>query len=518
MKNLFALLGLLALTTPAIAQASAKVMNPGEAYGQLVFLSEADVQGNSQKFKDLSPLSIPVFAELPMELSVVAGAITLKQQNLLSHVQIKSRARKTPNLDISGLEGGMQNPLLAAYTDGTWVHLLLGADESISIQPSTEAAATEFYQRNKPVDVKLVSDLTATQIFRSEELGSPDFVRVGSKAANYSELARTLNSPERTVVRTGYGLPFFYYQEFVDSNPAIKKAIERLLKDPLMNRISKVSYRAEKLAALQTLMNSEEAVVSPALIAKLMDILENTKNPAGQTRKMKFRSSTNSEDLPNFNGAGLYTSDAYNPFKKGVEKDRAAKEKSLAKTLRTVWSSVWNLRAYEERNYFRIPHIDVKMGIQINPSFANEGVDGVVVTKNVANRADLPGAGVYVEAQRGDKYSVANPEGGTKPERILVLIDEANPLNQEAYVIHVLQKSNVADDGETVLPTDNLNPIMTDAQVKDLVWQSKKAEAHFGPIFADGQPGFSLDIEFKVDSEETGAPAVYLKQARPYID
>src|SRR5687768_1458430 len=78
-----------------LAQADAQVMNAGEAFGQLVYLTVEDVQKPTQKFKALNPLSIPVFDELPVELAVVAGAITLQKQNLLSHVQLKSRARHT---------------------------------------------------------------------------------------------------------------------------------------------------------------------------------------------------------------------------------------------------------------------------------------------------------------------------------------------------------------------------------------------------------------------------------------
>lgn len=514
---LLAALALFAASAPA--RADARVMNAGEAYGQLVYLSEQDVIGNSPKFKALSPLSIPVFAELPMELSVVAGAITLKQQNLLSHVQIKSRARKTPNLDISGLAGGLESPLMKPYKDGDWVHLLLEESGCIVLEPSTEQAAIQAYEAKKGGDIQLRYDLTATQLFRHSELSWRDFDKVGSKAANYAELARLLNSPERTVVRTGYALPFYYFQEFVNSNAALKAAIDKALRDPLMKKVSRVSYREEKLKGIQDMILSEkQTVISQDLVNKLIDTFEGELDVQGQKRKMKLRSSTNSEDLPNFNGAGLYNSESYKPFKKKVEKDRAKKEESLREALRIVWASVWNLRAFDERAYFRIPHGDVKMGVQINPSFGDEGVDGVVVTKNVANRPNLPGDAVYVEAQRGDKYSVANPEKGTRPEQILVRIDRRDPLNQAAYEIHVLQKSNIADDKETVLDHDNPNPIMSDAEIKDLVFQSLKAEAHFKSLFGRDNPDFALDLEFKVDAEDTGARQVYLKQARPYID
>lgn len=321
------------------------------------------------------------------------------------------------------------------------------------------------------------------------------------------------------MVRTGYALPFYYYQEFVNSNAALKALIEKALRDPLMKKVSRVSYREEKLKAIQDMiLNEQQTVISQELVNKLIGTFEGVLDVQGQKRKMKLRSSTNSEDLPNFNGAGLYSSESYKPFKKKVEKDRAKKEESLREALRIVWASVWNLRAFDERAYFRIPHGDVKMGVQINPSFGDEGVDGVVVTKNVANRPELQGAAVYVEAQRGDKYSVANPEKGTRPEQILVLIDGSNKLNQDAYRIHVLQKSNIADDKETVLDHDNPNPIMSDAEIKDLVFQSLKAELHFQALFGRNDPDFALDLEFKVDSEDTGVRQVYLKQARPYID
>jgi hypothetical protein len=501
------------------AQAAAKVMNPGEAVGQLVYLSVDDVKNETEKYKNLSPLSIPVFAELPLDMSVVAGAVTLKQQNLLSHVQLKSRARHTPNLDISELEGGTENELFKAHGDGAWVRMVLGADQSILIEPSTEANAAVFYSRKKTAVVKLQSDVQTNTIFRTEDLRSADFVRVGSKAANYGELANTLNSASRTLVRTGFGVPFFYYQEFIELNPPIKTAIERILRDPLMSRVAKVSYREAKLKALRDLMESEDAVMNEQLIDELISRFEQFRTKKGLPRQMKLRSSTNSEDLPNFNGAGLYTSESYKPVnKEGKEKKPKKKREELKEALQTVWASVWNLRAFDERAFFRIPHDEVRMGIQVNPSFPDEGADGVVVTKNMADDPRFPGRGVYIEVQRGDKHSVANPEAGVKPQKILVLIDDSNPLDSTKYAVQVLQNSNVADDNESILPNDNPIPVMSADEARDLALQSLKAEAHFKPVLDPENENFSLDLEFKVDSEDTGARQVYLKQARPYID
>jgi phosphoenolpyruvate synthase/pyruvate phosphate dikinase len=222
--------------------------------------------------------------------------------------------------------------------------------------------------------------------------------------------------------------------------------------------------------------------------------------------------------LPNFNGAGLYDSESYKPNKSGEEKSKKKKEKSLREALQVVWASIWNLRAFDERSFFQIPHSEVKMGIEVNLSFGKEKVDGVVVTKNVPNIPGFSEKAVYIEAQRGDKYNATKPEDGTRPEQILVYVDAANPLNQSAYAIAILQKSNVADDMETVLPTDNPNPIMSDEEIKDLAFQALRGEAHFKGIFGRDNNDFALDLEFKVDDKETGARQVYLKQARPYID
>lgn len=511
-----AVMATLAMT--GTAYAAAKVMNPGDATGQLVYLSADDVLKESPKYKSLSPLSIPVFGEMPLDMSVVAGAITVKQQNLLSHVQLKSRARHTPNLDISALEGGLDNPMFKNYPDGSWIRMVLGADGSIKIEASTEAAATAAYNKKKTAKVNLEADVTNSTIFRTEELGSPDFVRVGSKAANYGELAKTLNTASRTVVRPGFGIPFYYYEEFINANPKIKAAIEALLRDPLMKRVAKVEYREAKLKAIRDMMTATDAVMNEKLIDDLLARFEQVRFE-NKPRKMKLRSSTNSEDLPNFNGAGLYTSESYKPFnKKGEEKKDAKKRESLKEALQTVWASVWNLRAYDEREFFAIPHSQVRMGMQVNPSFANEGADGVVVTKNMAGDSRYPGYGVYIEAQRGDDHSVANPEPGVKPMRVLVLVDQNDKLNMAKYDVKVLQNSNIADDNKAILPQDNPTPVMSADEIKDLVYQSLKAEAHFGPTLDPQNKNFSLDLEFKVDAEDTGKRQIYLKQARPYID
>ena len=511
---------LLMLLSPLSAKAAATVMNPGEAKGQLIILSEQDVEKESPKYKALTPYSIPVFPQLPAELAVVAGAITLSQQNLLSHVQLKSRARGTPNLDISGLEGGMSNPLLKDFKDGDWIHMVLKADGTIELAQSTEDAAIEFQKNRKPQPpVTLKSDYTDTRILTTEQTGWQDFVKVGSKAANYGELSKIMNTPgQHPVVRPGFAITIHYYREFLEQNPDIKEAIRKMLADPLMKRIAKVEYREAKLKAIRDMIMSKKSKLNDQLVDSLIDQMDQHKTRKGQPKKFKLRSSTNAEDLPNFNGAGLYSSMSYKPVAKKVELSRDEKRELVKEAMRLVYGSVWNFRAYEERTFFGIPHGEVAMGMQVKPSFSDEEVDGVLVTKNIAKDPRYTGPAVYFEAQRGDKYGVANPQHGEKPEKILVLYDEKNPLDMNAYQIKVLQKSNVADDKKTILPHDNPNPIMTDKEIKETILLALKAHIAMKPTVGDDDPNFSLDLEFKVDMEDTGTRKIYYEQARPYIE
>jgi hypothetical protein len=496
----------------------AKVMNAGEAYGQIIYLTADDVKTESPKYKNINALSIPVFAELPLDLTVVAGAITLKQQNLVSHVQLKSRARHTPNLDISQLSGGLDSDLMKSLKDYDWVHMVLSKEGKILIEPSNEQAAMTNYKSKRHEPVKLPADLNATAIYKSEEISWQDNDKVGSKAANYAELGKALNTPERKVVRMGYAIPFYYYQQFIDGNPTIKAAIAKMLKDPLMEKIAKVTYREEKLTAVREMILADTSVIDAKFLNDLLTTFDQVKGKDGLPARMKLRSSTNSEDLPNFNGAGLYDSEAYKPTKDGKEKSTEKKIESLKKALRVVWASIWSLRAFDERSYFQIPHAEVKMAMQVNPTFGVEFVDGVVVTKNIAGDSSYPGAAVYIECQRGDKFNATKPEAGTWPTKMLVQYDESQPQNSAAYKVITLQKSNIADDGTTILAGENPNDMMTEAEAKDLAAQVLKAQNHFKPLLGKDKTDFALDLEFKIDSQDTGQRQVYLKQARPYID
>ena len=64
------------------------------------------------------------------------------------------------------------------------------------------------------------------------------------------------------------------------------------------------------------------------------------------------RSSSNSEDLPNFSGAGLYTT---------VPNVRG--EQQLIDAIKKVWASLWNFEAYEARERANVDHSKIFMAV-----------------------------------------------------------------------------------------------------------------------------------------------------------
>ena len=62
--------------------------------------------------------------------------------------------------------------------------------------------------------------------------------------------------------------------------------------------------------------------------------------PEGQS--LRYRSSTNNEDLPGFNGAGLYDSKTQDPDE--------TEEDGIDKSLKQVFASLWTFRAFTERS------------------------------------------------------------------------------------------------------------------------------------------------------------------------
>ena len=200
---------------------------------------------------------------------------------------------------------------------------------------------------------------------------------------------------------------------------------------------------------------------------------------------VRLRSSTNSEDLADFNGAGLY---------KSVKATR--REKDLpSDEIRKVWASVWSFKAFEERSLWNIDHMSVQMAVAVHEAFPDEVANGVIITQNIA---DFSVAGIYANIQLGET-SITNPEGGERPE-IISIIPSAGLGVQSVLLQH------------STLSPDAL--ILTDKEINELYLTVQKIQRYFAKLYNEYPDAFALDIEFKVMGSER---KLIYKQVRPYV-
>ena len=199
---------------------------------------------------------------------------------------------------------------------------------------------------------------------------------------------------------------------------------------------------------------------------------------------LRYRSSTNNEDLPGFNGAGLYDSKTQHP--------EETEEDGISKSLKQVFASLWTFRAFTEREFHRIDHLTTAMGVLVHPNYSDELANGVAVSFDPVRGRD---GAYYVNTQIGEDL-VTNPDAHSVPEEIL--------LNQSGSYT-VLWTSNQVPPGQLLLSYN---------QVRQLRQHLTVIHDHFKGLYnpAPGTP-FAIEIEFKITSENILA----IKQARPWV-
>ena len=188
--------------------------------------------------------------------------------------------------------------------------------------------------------------------------------------------------------------------------------------------------------------------------------------------------------LPGFNGAGLYDS-------KTQHAEETA-EDGISKSLKQVFASLWNFRAFIERDFHRIDHMKTAMGVLVHPNYTDELVNGVAVSADPAYGTEDT---YYVNAQLGEDL-VTNPEVHSVPEEVLMF-------SSGDYSVVAL--SNLVLPGQI---------LMTSEQIEQLRSHLVTIHERFSELYeVDDDDQFAVEIEFKITSQNTLA----IKQARPWI-
>lgn len=461
-------------------------LNLATSTGLLRFYAATDVDGGYTPFRE-----IVVLDAVPNDISIVAGIVTEQFQTPLAHINVLSVNRGTPNM---GLRNARTNPELVAL-EGKWVELTVGAFDW-SVREISEADADAWWEANKPAplvvqpmdlsvtdlrDAADMLDLDTTDLATAISGAIPAF---GAKATNYGALADAALLGEPIPVQPGFGVPMYYYEQFMSDN-GLWNRIEALMADPDWGD---PAVRGEQLELFK-----DELRAAP-MRPEVVELIRAKAAATFPGEDARFRSSTNSEDLGAFTGAGLYNSETGQPDLAGDGTD------TIEWAVKKVWSQVWNPRAYEEREYYSMNHLDVGMGLLVHANFPDEESNGVAITNNPYDTTGLEPA-FYVNAQVGGE-DVVTPELGLLPDAYLHYY--YSPGQPIVYIQH----SSLVEEGETVLTT---------AQSNDLAVSLDAIHRFFQQAYGSEGGWYALEVDWKFDDKATpGTPELYIKQARPY--
>lgn len=418
---------------------------------------------------------IVVLDEVPVQLPPVAGIITTKPSTPLSHINLLAKGWGIPNVYIKNAQ-----ELLKPYNT-RWVEFDARRD-TYSIKQADNSSLDQYQKRlQQRLDLmKPRGDLSVRKIAGLDEQRVSSVVAYGAKSANLGELIHA-HIPGFTVP-PGFTIPFFYYDQFLSENK-LDDALYAMLNDQKF-----VHDPAYRRAALTRFRESfQKGTVNQALRAEVLR-RAHLEFPG---KGLFARSSTNSEDLPNFNGAGLYTT-----------MPNLKTDDQLIEGIKTVWASVWNFEAYEARERAGIDHSKIYMAVLIQEGINSES-SGVMITADPFNRQPdaINRGSIYISAKRGLGMRVV--EGQRIAEQVVF-----RPIANSVQVLTRSEEDSLLTfderGGIKELPISGERMVLTDEAVRRLAAAAEKIKSVFH--------GKDQDIEWAFMKGQ-----IYIVQARPYI-
>ena len=418
---------------------------------------------------------ILVLDEVPIQLPPVAGIITGKPSTPLSHINLLAKGWGVPNVYIKNAQ-----ELLKQY-NGWWVEFDARRD-AYTIKRADNSALDEYQKRLKErLDVmKPRYDLTVTRLAGLNEQRAMSSIAYGAKSANLGEITHA-RLPGVTIP-PGFTIPFFYYDQFLKENK-LDDAIYQMLNDQKF--VHDPAYRRIYLTKMRDRI--AHGTINPQLSEAVLRRLHLEFPGKG----VFARSSTNSEDLPNFSGAGLYSTA---PNVRGDDQ--------LIDAIRFVWASVWNFEAYEARERAGVEHTKIFMAVLIQEGIDSES-SGVMITADPFNReSTVENQGsIYISAKRGLGMKVV--EGKKVAEQIV--------FRPRANAVQMLTRSEEdslltfdANGGVKEIPIGGERVVLTDEVIRRLAAAAALIKRVFG--------GKEQDIEWAYLKGR-----IYIVQSRPFI-
>jgi hypothetical protein len=441
-------------------------LNTGKAVGRIHIIDKLD------DTVEIGDNEILILKELPESLPPVRGIIVAKPSTPLSHINILAKGWNIPNVYIKDADK------LFKQFDTKWVSFT-----ATETKPTIIPASLLDLQNNPtPTARPAPSNIEVKKLASLREMRKKDSIIYGAKSANLGEL---LNGKVANIsVPAAFTVPFYWYDKFIKDNGLDKLIDEHLWDD---NFIHNPRFRKQKLEELRAKIQNGK--FDESLKA---EIIQRWKTQLGG-KPVFVRSSSNAEDLPNFSGAGLYSS-----------VPNVKEEEKLIEGVKKVWSSLWNSNAYEARVRNYVDHTTVYMSALIQV-----GIDmdrgGVMISKDPFD-AKSKGS-IFISAVCGHASNVVNNQG--IPEQVLL-----NPRSNSVVIMTLSdQKNSLRFDPNGDLkevPDKCANPtnkrVLSDAQVRSLANVAVNIKKVFGNKAEQ-------DIEWGILNGK-----IYIVQSRPYIE
>lgn len=432
-KDLTELLDVALIKTEDLFQAVVyQPLTIGTTIGTLRILR--NVNTDPGQLLELSREDILVCDEVPNDLPPVRALITAQLQTPLCHVALLCSNRRAPNFawkpaltNLASLEGKLVkltcDMLECSVTEATsqdeaeWIK----SPQGIRALAHANSALSDAKLKDIPFDDDVagifdISDMSDKAKFKAAEPA------MGAKASQIVRL-RAINLPEHcyAVINPAFVIPFHYYVEHLKHalptpegetesplEALISKARSGMPTRELANALSEIQVKIIE----STHFNSQ---LLDLVIDRITSQLSKPQSMWTQSGGAIFRSSTNVEDLPGFNGAGLYLSES-------VKKADLTNREKVAETIKRVWASVWTVRGFMERSEFGLNQSQVRMAILVMPFLDKTHVvaNGVAITGNPF-RSTFNAH--YINSQVAGT-AVTDNCAGTTSEQILVYDDD----------------------------------------------------------------------------------------------
>ncbi len=433
-----------------------RVVPVGTPYEQLTF-DRHDIALLQESYPDITP---------------VAGILSTTFSTPLSHVNLRAGAWNIPNAGYKKARAEF------GKLDGQVVYFEV-TDRAVSLRRATaaEIAAHDAKKTALKTVVLPKADLGDPSLPMLWKIRAKDVIKYGTKTANLGEI-RSANLPD-VHIPDGFGVPFFYYVRHLKQN-GLDTKVEAVLSDPKF--ATDAAWRKTALEQLRA------AIAAAPIDPEVLDVLYRRVRLKLGGKGVFVRSSTNAEDLPGFNGAGLYDT---------VPNVRG--KAALGDAIKQVWASLWNLRAVEERSAFGIDHRQVYAAVMIQVGVAASAA-GVLVSKNLYDPRDDDGFTINAKWGLGMKVV----EGQKVPEQIIFdATNDGTRILSRSDDTTMLVFDPAGGIKEIQVPASEI--ILTEARAKRLV----NAVQKFIPLFA---PGVPLDVEWVLEGE-----TMWIVQARPFV-